>query len=299
MSEYTISIELAIGSVTDNTSWNALDADGTGRVQKVSAAQLKTYLKADTNWVFPGDLTVGRLLLTGNTAIATNGWCINPSAANQPALYAGGNFVAVWTASAAAPMNINLNSHADCQLINTHAGASAITRLCWRNSASGANADSGRIDLNGGNFSGGHGASAMVVNNLLASIWFQTNGVDVAQMDFATHGFAYRSLRASKTANYTVLAADAGTQFDNIGAAGEVDFTLPAAAAGLRYGFTCAVNQTLKIIAGASTTIANGATISAAAGNASANAKYAHLELEAVSATEWVANCATGTWTIT
>lgn len=114
-----------------------------------------------------------------------------------------------------------------------------------------------------------------------------------------TLGPGYADTRASKTANYTVLSTDSNTQFDNTGAAGEVDFTLPTAASGLRYGFTVKANQVLKVIAGASTTISIGATSSASAGNISANTKYAHVELEAISTTEWVAFSSTGTWTVT
>lgn len=108
------------------------------------------------------------------------------------------------------------------------------------------------------------------------------------------------STRASKTSNYPITAADTGTQFDNAGAGGEVDFTLPTASKGLHYGFIVAAAQTLKVIAGTGATIAIGASISASAGNISANAKYAAVQLEAISATEWVATSgAAGTWTVT
>ena len=44
-----------------------------------------------------------------------------------------------------------------------------------------------------------------------------------------------KELQSTKTSNYSVLSTDSNTDFDNTGAAGEVDFTLPAYAAGLRY----------------------------------------------------------------
>ena len=45
----------------------------------------------------------------------------------------------------------------------------------------------------------------------------------------------------TKTADYTVVAADSGTFFNNLGAAGAVVFTLPTATDGLFFVFTAAV----------------------------------------------------------
>ena len=52
----------------------------------------------------------------------------------------------------------------------------------------------------------------------------------------------------TQTANYQILASDNGTLFNNIGAGGEVDFTLPAIANGYVFGFRDYVAQTLKVI---------------------------------------------------
>lgn len=52
----------------------------------------------------------------------------------------------------------------------------------------------------------------------------------------------------NKTANYTVVAADNYTMFDNTGAAGEVDLTLPAIANGLFFALRAQVAQTFKFI---------------------------------------------------
>lgn len=52
----------------------------------------------------------------------------------------------------------------------------------------------------------------------------------------------------NKTANYTIVAGDNLTLFTNLGATGEVDFTLPAIANGYSFLFNCEVDQTLKVI---------------------------------------------------
>lgn len=52
----------------------------------------------------------------------------------------------------------------------------------------------------------------------------------------------------AKTANYTLVASDNGTLFTNTGAAGEVDFTLPAIANGYVFGFKAVANQTIKVV---------------------------------------------------
>jgi hypothetical protein len=52
----------------------------------------------------------------------------------------------------------------------------------------------------------------------------------------------------TKTANYAVLSTDNFTLFDNTGAGGEVDFTLPAIANGYFFGFRVQTGQVVKVI---------------------------------------------------
>ena len=108
-----------------------------------------------------------------------------------------------------------------------------------------------------------------------------------------------RELQVTKTSNFTVLTGQTNAFFDNTGAAGEVDFTLPAYTAGLRYCFAVTAAQTLKVIAPASNKIAIGATNSATAGNITANAVYSTICLYATTvANQWASKSATGTWTV-
>lgn len=53
----------------------------------------------------------------------------------------------------------------------------------------------------------------------------------------------------AKTADYTVVAADNGTLFTTLGAAGAVVFTLPALARGYRFRFFNEVNQNMTVTA--------------------------------------------------
>lgn len=55
----------------------------------------------------------------------------------------------------------------------------------------------------------------------------------------------------SKTADYTVLAADNFTLFDNTGASGAVTFTLPTLANGLAFWFKVAADQTVTVASAA------------------------------------------------
>lgn len=70
--------------------------------------------------------------------------------------------------------------------------------------------------------------------------------------------FIYDDLRSApgmptnieaKTADYTLTAADSGKQFTTTGAAGAVNFTLPALAKGYRFRFCNTVNQNMTITA--------------------------------------------------
>jgi hypothetical protein len=61
------------------------------------------------------------------------------------------------------------------------------------------------------------------------------------------HWFPWRR-QINKIANYTVLATDNFTLFDNAGAGGEVDLTLPAIANGYCFGLRCQAASVFKFI---------------------------------------------------
>lgn len=59
------------------------------------------------------------------------------------------------------------------------------------------------------------------------------------------HWFPWKRF-INKTANYTIVAADNFTMFDNAGAGGTVVLTLPAIAAGYMFGLRCEAAQVLR-----------------------------------------------------
>ena len=61
------------------------------------------------------------------------------------------------------------------------------------------------------------------------------------------HWFPWKRFQ-NKTANYTIVATDNYTMFDNAGATGEVDLTLPAIANGYFFGLRAQAAQTFKFI---------------------------------------------------
>jgi hypothetical protein len=103
----------------------------------------------------------------------------------------------------------------------------------------------------------------------------------------------------SKTANYTVVPSDADTFFNNTGAGGTVNFTLLSNFVGMKFTFYIDAAQTLTVTAPASTTIRIAGSVSAAAGNISANTVGNCVTLKCISATQWVAISNEGTWTVT
>ncbi len=60
------------------------------------------------------------------------------------------------------------------------------------------------------------------------------------------HTFPFRRFQ-SKTANYAITAADNYSNFDNLGAAGAVTFTLPPIAPGYYFGFRAVANFNLLV----------------------------------------------------
>jgi hypothetical protein len=68
------------------------------------------------------------------------------------------------------------------------------------------------------------------------------------------HWFPWKR-QITKTANYTIVAGDNFTLFDNTGAAGEVDLTLPAIANGYFFALRAQVAQVFKFISNEGTNI--------------------------------------------
>ncbi len=104
---------------------------------------------------------------------------------------------------------------------------------------------------------------------------------------------------STKTSNYMVLVSDSSIHFNNIGAAGEVDFTLPLAAVGLVYDFLIYAAQIVKIIANAADKIAFAEANSVSGGNVQAATPFWFLSLECHATTQWVVSSATGQWVVT
>lgn len=109
-----------------------------------------------------------------------------------------------------------------------------------------------------------------------------------------------QDFRASKTANYTVVAGDTNKQFDNTAASGSVTFTLPTPASGLRYGYCVEAAQTLEVLVANTSTqsIYIGSSQTTSNGNITSSTVSSCIELEAVSTTVWTALYSTGSWAV-
>lgn len=131
-----------------------------------------------------------------------------------------------------------------------------------------------------------------------------TNAVPMAAsagvMTYSVQANAAFASGSAKTANYSVSVAavpgDQNKYFNNTGAAGTVIFTLPTAAAGLKYTFVCTAAHTLEVLAAGSDHIWLGTTDKGAAGNLQTNAPYSVLKLVSLASGAWFAESATGTW---
>ena len=103
----------------------------------------------------------------------------------------------------------------------------------------------------------------------------------------------------TKTADYTVTAADSGKAFDTTGATGAVVFALPAAVPGLEYFFRVGAAQELRIDPNGTETIALPSTgvASAAGAYLTANAAGETVHIKCIVAGTWNVFGFTGTWT--
>lgn len=101
-----------------------------------------------------------------------------------------------------------------------------------------------------------------------------------------------------QTANYTVLATEAGTVFNNSGASGAITFTLPAAVTNLHYYFVVATAQILNVTSAGSDVIRWGSTLSGAAGTISSSTIGHAIHIHCMKAGVWVVDTATEAWTL-
>ena len=68
---------------------------------------------------------------------------------------------------------------------------------------------------------------------------------------------AFKVNVVAKTADYTVLASETGTYFTDYGCTGTIEFTLPAATAGLQYTFYSVAAGTLLVKAASAIMVAD------------------------------------------
>ena len=75
--------------------------------------------------------------------------------------------------------------------------------------------------------------------------------------NFQIDNMAFKVKVVAKTADYQVLASETGTYFTDLGTTGTIDFTLPAATAGLVYTFFSASAGALLVKAASAIMVAD------------------------------------------
>lgn len=100
-----------------------------------------------------------------------------------------------------------------------------------------------------------------------------------------------------KTANYQLLSSDSIKTFTNTGAVGEVDFTLPTWSLGLSFNVVISTAQTVKIVAGAGSTIQLSTLSTTIGGDIFTAIVGCAVTVTAVSNNLWIATNIAGPWT--
>ena len=106
-------------------------------------------------------------------------------------------------------------------------------------------------------------------------------------------------VEVTKTSSYPVAAGDAGTDFNNAGAAGGIIFTLPAWAAGLNYCFTNTAGQTVTVQAASGNFITEAGVSSASGGTAVSTMQYSTVCVVGMTSAIWQVDRHIGGWTLT
>ena len=161
--------------------------------------------------------------------------------------------------------------------------------------------NAGVFDLQGSSFSGSYTSGGTIIPAQDAYLRDdQHNSANTG----AIAASGYRVCRQiSRTINYNLPRVLSDSCYDNLGAAGEVQFILPrinsADYRGVIFSFYVAAAQTLKIVATNSCTIRNAGSVSASNGNIAASTIGNFIEIQSVSATQWAVKTIIGTWTLT
>lgn len=104
---------------------------------------------------------------------------------------------------------------------------------------------------------------------------------------------------AQSSTPLTLTSSDSGKLYTNEGAAAQIVFNLPTAAAGLEFSFVIQDADGIQVVAASGDTIRVAGSVSAAAGNIAATTIGNTVHLKAINATEWIAVSYVGTWTVT
>lgn len=141
--------------------------------------------------------------------------------------------------------------------------------------------------------------SALVAGDIVAAR-VVTVYYDGTQFQIINNPRPIRLTSVTKTADYTILATESGTYFDNTGASSGVGLTLPAYEIGLRFCFIVTAAQNFQVIAPASNQIAIGhGANSVAAGNIVSSKLYSTACVFATPiSNQWAAERTTGLWAV-
>lgn len=132
-------------------------------------------------------------------------------------------------------------------------------------------------------------------------LYVGTHAADPAANNMTVEGaFKSRILPVAKTTDYGVVALDSGAYFNNSGAVGTVNFSLPAAAVGLRYCFVVYAAQIVNVVANGSDKVAFGADNGAAGGNISSNTPFSSACVVAPGTGQWIVDATSDKtlWTV-
>jgi hypothetical protein len=266
----------------------------------------------------PGSTTIIDWLGYGNYASI-------PNAATLDALIASGSFALYFagdTGDVYALDRLAGSPPAPAWVLISTAGATGITQLTGDVAAGpGSGSQAATIannavttaKINGSAVTTAKINDAAVTNAKLANMAAQTvkanttgssaapqdaTAIDVAAMLAPYLPGNQNIIPLTKTANYTITSADSATHFNNIGASGDIVFSLPAAATGLYYAFVVYASHYIRFNANGSDIIALGTDTSSAGGYVRSNAPYSFLQIEAHGTGIWVASAIAGTWSV-
>lgn len=180
-------------------------------------------------------------------------------------------------------------------------GAGGNVTITGKDAAGAGNNNGGSVTITAGQKtnSGTSGNIMLASGDTTSNRWSVTTLGDFEKQTQGNYILTERRVVANTTDPLALTHSDSFTCYTNEGGTANINFTLPAAAAGLQYTFIVQDADGLQVDAVGNDTIRIATAVSGAAGNIASTTIGSTVTLLAINGVEWISIATNGTWVVT